>query len=437
MERPIYLNELIRKQHNGMVKVITGVRRCGKSYLLFNLFYGHLKKQNISDDHIITMAMDDIENKEYRTPEKLYYYIKERILDDEMYYVLLDEVQLVINFEEVLNSLLKRKNVDIYVTGSNAKFLSKDIITEFRGRGDQVHVYPLSFSEFWEYYHQKHSGIVIPMSFPVSNGLADINSAWQEYITFGGMPGQVMTDNVQDKSNYLKSLFDETYIRDIIDRNNVRNKAEIEELIDIIASDIGSLTNPLKIANTFKTEKKVSVHQETIKNFLNYFEDAFLVSKAKRYDIKGKKYINTPMKYYFTDVGLRNARLNFRQIEETHLMENVIYNELLIRGYNVDVGVVDHYYTDEDNQRRQKKLEVDFVCNQGSNRLYIQSALSIPDKSKMEQEQSSLIKIRDSFRKIIIVKEGISHNSENGIYIMNLFDFLLSKNEEGLQYSDN
>jgi predicted AAA+ superfamily ATPase len=262
--------------------------------------------------------------------------------------------------------------------------------------------------------------------------LADINSAWQEYITFGGMPGQVMIDNVQDKSNYLKTLFDETYIRDIIDRNNVRNKAEIEELIDIIASDIGSLTNPLKIANTFKTEKKVSVHQETIKNFLDYFEDAFLVSKAKRYDIKGKKYINTPMKYYFTDVGLRNARLNFRQIEETHLMENVIYNELLIRGYNVDVGVVDHYYTDEDNQRRQKKLEVDFVCNQGSNRLYIQSALSIPDKSKMEQEQSSLIKIRDSFRKIIIVKEGISHNSENGIYIMNLFDFLLNKNETGL-----
>jgi predicted AAA+ superfamily ATPase len=338
----------------------------------------------------------------------------------------------VINFEEVLNSLLKRRNVDIYVTGSNAKFLSKDIITEFRGRGDQVHVYPLSFSEFWEYYRQKHSGIVFPMSFPNPNGLADINSAWQEYITFGGMPGQVTMDNVQDKSNYLKSLFDETYIRDIIDRNNVRNKAEIEELIDIVASDIGSLTNPLKIANTFKTEKKESVHQETIKNFLDYFEDAFLVSKAKRYDIKGKKYINTPMKYYFTDVGLRNARLNFRQIEETHLMENVIYNELLIRGYNVDVGVVDHYYTDEDNQRRQKKLEVDFVCNQGSNRIYIQSALSIPDKSKMEQEQSSLIKIRDSFRKIIIVKEGISHNSENGIYIMNLFDFLLSKNEAGL-----
>ena len=291
MERPIYLNELIRKQHNGMVKVITGVRRCGKSYLLFELFYSYLKNQNISDDHIISMTMDDIEHKEYRTPEKLYYYIKERILDDDMYYILLDEVQLVKNFEEVLNSLLRKKNVDIYVTGSNAKFLSKDIITEFRGRGDQVHVYPLSFSEFWEYYRQKHSG-------------ADINSAWQEYITYGGMPGQVTIENAQDKSNYLKNLFDETYIKDIIDRNKVRNKSEIEELIDIVASDIGALTNPLKIANTFKSEKKVSVHQETIKNYLDYFEDAFLLSKAKRYDIKGKKYINTPMKYYFMDVGL-------------------------------------------------------------------------------------------------------------------------------------
>ena len=419
MDRPIYLNELIRKQHNGMVKVITGVRRCGKSYLLFELFYSYLKNQNISEDHIISMAMDDIEHKEFRTPEKLYGYIKERILDDDMYYILLDEVQLVENFEEVLNSLLRRKNVDIYVTGSNAKFLSKDIITEFRGRGDPVHVYPLSFSEFWEYYRQKHSG-------------ADINSAWQEYITYGGMPGQVTIENVQDKSNYLKNLFDETYIRDIIDRNKVRNKSEIEELIDIVASDIGSLTNPLKIANTFKSEKKVSVHQETIKNYLDYFEDAFLVSKAKRYDIKGKKYINTPMKYYFTDAGLRNARLNFRQIEETHLMENVIYNELLIRGYNVDVGVVDHYYTDKDNQRKQKKLEVDFLCNQSSNRVYIQSALSLPDKAKMEQEQSSLIRIKDSFRKIIIVKEGISHNNEDGIYIMNLFDFLLNQNNAGL-----
>ncbi len=432
MDRPIYLNELIRKQHNGMVKVITGIRRCGKSYLLFNLFYDYLRQQNIDDDHIISMAMDDIENKKYRTPENLYYHIKERILDNKMYYVLLDEVQLVENFEEVLNSLIKKENVDVYVTGSNAKFLSKDIITEFRGRGDQVHVYPLSFSEFWENYQQKHSGIVFPMHFPFSSEFADINSAWQEYITYGGMPGLVAIENTQDKANYLKSLFDETYIRDIVDRNKVRNGSEMQELLDIIASDIGSLTNPLKIANTFMSEKKVSVHQETIKKYLDYFEDSFLISKAKRYDIKGRKYINTPVKYYFSDVGLRNARLNFRQIEETHLMENIIYNELLLRGYNVDVGVVDQYYTDEDKKRKQKKLEVDFVCNQGSNRLYIQSALSIPDKNKMEQEQASLIRIKDSFRKIIIVKDGVSHFNEEGIYIMNLFDFLLNKNEAGI-----
>ena len=429
MERPIYLNELIRKQHNGMVKVITGVRRCGKSYLLFNLFYNYLKQQGINDDHIIAMAMDDIEYKAFRNPEKLYYYIKERILDNGMYYVLLDEVQLVENFEEVLNSLLKKQNVDVYVTGSNARFLSKDIITEFRGRGDQVHVYPLSFSEFWEFYRHKHGGTVYPMSFPFHSELADMNVAWQEYITYGGMPGQVTIENEQDKSNYLKNLFDETYFKDIVERNKIRNEAEMEELMEIIASDIGSLTNPLKISNTFKSEKKVSVHQETIKNYLDYFEDAFLLSKAKRYDIKGKKYINTPMKFYFADVGLRNALLNFRQIEETHLMENIIYNELLIRGYNVDVGVVDQYYTDDNNQRRQKKLEVDFVCNRGSNRIYIQSALSIPDKKKMDQEQASIVRIKDSFRKIIIVKDGISHNNEDGIYIMNLFDFLLKTNE--------
>ncbi len=429
MDRPLYLNELIRKQHNGMVKVITGVRRCGKSYLLFNLFYNYLKQQGINDDHIISMAMDDIEYKVFRNPEKLYYYIKERILDNGMYYVLLDEVQLVENFEEVLNSLLKNQNVDVYVTGSNARFLSKDIITEFRGRGDQVHVYPLSFSEFWEFYRHKHGGTVYPMSFPFHSELADMNVAWQEYITYGGMPGQVTIENEQDKSNYLKNLFDETYFKDIVERNKIRNEAEMEELMEIIASDIGSLTNPLKISNTFKSEKKVSVHQETIKNYLDYFEDAFLLSKAKRYDIKGKKYINTPMKFYFTDVGLRNALLNFRQIEETHLMENIIYNELLIRGYNVDVGVVEQYYTDDNNRRRQKKLEVDFVCNRGSNRIYIQSALSIPDKKKMDQEQASIVRIKDSFRKVIIVKDGISHNNEEGIYIMNLFDFLLKTNE--------
>ena len=292
MDRPHYLNELLRKRHNGMVKVITGVRRAGKSYLLFELFYNYLKNIGISEDHIITMALDDIEG-----------------------------------FEEGLNSLIRRNNVDVYVTGSNAKFLSRDIITEFRGRGDQVHVYPFSFSEFWDHYRGLHAGTEFPVQFPLHFDRADINMAWQEYITYGGMPGQIAISNLQDKANYLKQLFDETYFRDIIDRNNVRNEAELEELMDIIASSIGSLTNPRKLANTFKSEKNITVHQDTIKNYLDYFEESFLISRSKRFDIKGKKYINTPMKYYFTDVGLRNARLNFRQIEETHLMENIIYNE--------------------------------------------------------------------------------------------------------------
>ena len=425
MDRPHYLNELIRKRHNGMVKVITGVRRAGKSYLLFELFYNYLKNIGISEDHIITMALDDIEHRAERSAETLYSYIKERIVDKELYYVLLDEVQLVEGFEEVLNSLIRRNNVDVYVTGSNAKFLSRDIITEFRGRGDQVHVYPFSFSEFWDHYRGLHAGTEFPVQFPLHFDRADINMAWQEYITYGGMPGQIAISNLQDKANYLKQLFDETYFRDIIDRNNVRNEAELEELMDIIASSIGSLTNPRKLANTFKSEKNITVHQDTIKNYLDYFEESFLISRSKRFDIKGKKYINTPMKYYFTDVGLRNARLNFRQIEETHLMENIIYNELLIRGYNVDVGVVDHSFVDDNKQRKLKQLEVDFVCNQGSNRLYIQSALSIPSKEKLEQEQASLVSIKDFFRKIIIVKDGLTHYNDEGILIWNLFDFLL------------
>ena len=431
MDRPHYLNELIRKRHNGMIKVITGVRRSGKSYLLFELFYNYLKNTGIPEDHIITMALDDIEHRAERSAETLYSYIKERIVDKELYYVFLDEVQLVEGFEEVLNSLIRRNNVDVYVTGSNAKFLSRDIITEFRGRGDQVHVYPFSFSEFWNHYRELHAGTEFPVQYPLHFDRADINMAWQEYITYGGMPGQIAISNLQDKANYLKQLFDETYFRDIIDRNNVRNEAELEELMDIIASSIGSLTNPRKLANTFKSEKNITVHQDTIKNYLDYFEESFLISRSKRFDIKGKKYINTPMKYYFTDVGLRNARLNFRQIEETHLMENIIYNELLIRGYNVDVGVVDHSFVDDNKQRKLKQLEVDFVCNQGSNRLYIQSALSIPSKEKLEQEQASLVSIKDFFRKIIIVKDGLTHYNDEGILIWNLFDFLL-ENENAL-----
>ena len=413
MDRPIYLEQLIKKKFNGMIKVITGVRRCGKSYLLFNLFNEYLRHEGVVDDHIIMLAMDDVTNKKYRTAEALYYHIKERILDQDPYYVLLDEVQLVDGFEEVMNSLLHFKNVDVYVTGSNAKFLSKDIITEFRGRGDQVRVYPLSFAEFWDGYWKKR--VDLPS--------ISLSAAWQEYITFGGMPQLITMDMADLKSQYLKGLFEETYIKDIVDRNNIRDTGDLEDLMNIVASDIGGLTNPKRISDTFMSVKKTSIHQQTIKKYLDCFEDSFLITKANRYDVKGRKYINTPVKYYFTDVGLRNARLNFRQVEETHLMENIIFNELMIRGYNVDVGVVHYDQIDKNNHRSQRSLEVDFVCNKGSNRVYIQSALSLSDNEKMDQEQNSLIRIKDSFRKIIIVREGITRYNENGVLILNLFDF--------------
>ena len=416
MDRPIYLDRLIQKKFNGMIKVITGIRRCGKSYLLFNLFYEHLKSEGVVEDHIITLAMDDIENKKYRTAEALYYHIKELILDHDPYFVLLDEVQLVDGFEEVMNSLLHFKNVDVYVTGSNAKFLSKDIITEFRGRGDQISVYPLSFAEFWDGYWKKK---VDPLH------STSLSEAWQEYITFGGMPQLMTMEDSNSKSQYLKLLFEETYVKDIVDRNSIRDTGDLEDIMNIVASDIGGLTNPKRISDTFMSVKKTTIHQQTIKKYLDCFEDSFLITKANRYDVKGRKYINTPMKYYFTDVGLRNARLNFRQVEETHLMENIIFNELLLRGYNVDVGVVPYVQIDENNHRSQRSLEVDFVCNQGSNRVYIQSALSLPNQEKMDQEQNSLIKIKDSFRKIIIVRDGVTRYNENGVLIMNLFNFLL------------
>ncbi len=429
MERPLYLNKLIHRMHNGRVKVITGVRRCGKSYLLFELFYQYLLEQGVKQDHIITMNMDVIEASEYCDPLKLYTYIKEQLKDDEEYYILLDEIQEVDKFEKVLISLLQRKNVDIYVTGSNARLLSKDIITEFRGRGDQVRVYPFSFAEYWKYYQQLHTGMTFPVTFPTAFSAADRNAAWEEYLTYGGMPGQIAIHDDQEKAEYLKNLFEETYIRDIVERNQVKNIAELEELMDIIASDIGGLTNPNKLANTFKSSKKVSLHPDTIRNYLEYYEDAFLIRQAKRYDIKGKKYISTPVKYYFADPGLRNARLNFRQIEEPHLMENIIYNELLTRGYNVDVGSVEDIRKDADGTSKRIPLEIDFVCNQGSERIYIQSAYAMQDIEKKEQEERPLIKIRDSFRKIIIVKNGITHYDENGIYILNLFDFLLERED--------
>lgn len=408
MERNIYLNKLIRRKHNKMIKVITGIRRCGKSFLLFELFKNHLLQEGVEKNHIIAIALDDRMNKKYRDPDELCSYVHEHITDEKMYYVLLDEVQMVNEFEDVLNSFLHIENVDTYVTGSNAKFLSKDIITEFRGRGDQVHLYPLSFSEFMQVYPN------------------DMHRGWLDYAMYGGMPKLIEMEEPSDKIAYLKGIFSETYVKDILERNNVRNQGELEELLDYLASAIGGLTNPKKLADTFKSVKKVSIHQETIKNYLDYFEDSFLIQKANRYDVKGKKYISTPAKFYFTDMGLRNTRLNFRQFEETHIMENIIYNELLIRGYNVDVGVVEYSYY-ESKKRKQKQLEVDFVCNLGSKRIYIQSALALPTAEKEEQEQQSLSKIADSFKKIIIVKDGPTHYNESGILILNLFEFLMDQ----------
>ncbi|HCI60687.1 ATP-binding protein [Ruminococcus sp.] len=409
MKRDIYLNKLIRRKHNGLIKVITGLRRSGKSYLLFELFYQHLIEEGVENSHIIKIALDDRMNKKYRDPDYLCEYVHDCVKDENMYYVLLDEVQYIPEFEDVLNSFLHIKNVDTYVTGSNAKFLSKDIITEFRGRGDQVHIYPLSFAEFMQ-DRKEHP-----------------RDAWYEYAMYGGLPKLIDIKDEKDKTEYLKSIFKETYLVDILERNNIRNTAELEELLDFLASSIGGLTNPKKLSDTFRSVKNVSIHPDTIKNYLEYLEDSFLIMKAKRFDIKGKKYINTPMKYYFTDIGLRNARIDFRQYEETHIMENVVYNELCVRGYNVDVGVVEYTQYDSNKKKKQTQLEVDFVCNMGSKRIYIQSAYAMPDVKKEEQEQKSLININDSFKKVIIIKEGKTHYNEEGILILNLFDFLLDE----------
>ena len=412
--RPAYLSQLIRKQHNGMIKVITGLRRSGKTYLLFELFDSYLKKQGIPQDHIIKLALDDRANIEFRNPDKLYRFVRQSVKDENMYYVLLDEVQMVPEFEDVLNSFLHIQNVDAYVTGSNAKFLSKDIITEFRGRGDQIHLYPLSFAEFMEQYK------------------GDIRNGWSLFTMFGGLPKVVLTENENDKANYLKTVIAETYIKDITERNKVLHPEELGELLNYLASGIGGLTNPKKLSDTFKSVKNKSLHQDTISKYLSYFEDSFLVSKSLRYDVKGKKYISTPSKYYFTDLGLRNAQLDFRQYEETHIMENVIYNELCIRGFSVDVGVVEQTVYGEDKKRSQKHLEVDFVCNLASRRVYIQSALAMPDREKELQEQNSLVKIKDAFAKVIITKDSPTHYNEDGILILNLFDFMLGKNDRGI-----
>lgn len=409
IRRDIYLNKLISKKHNGLIKVVTGMRRCGKSYLLFNLFKEYLVNEGVNENHIIEIAFDSFENRKYRDPEVLFPYLMEKIADNEMYYVLLDEVQMLDDFESVLNSLGRKKNVDVYVTGSNAKFLSKDIITEFRGRGDEVHMYPLTYSEFMSVYD------------------GDKQEGWRDYVLFGGIPLVLGFETADQKSDFLKSLFEETYISDITGRNNIRNKAELEELLNILSSAIGTLTNPSKLSATFKSVKNKTISKDTIIKYIDYLKDSFLIDSAIRYDIKGKKYINTPSKYYFTDLGLRNARLNFRQVEETHAMENIIFNELKVRGYNVDVGVVVMNEVDKNGKKIRKQLEVDFVCNKGSKRFYIQSAYALPDKEKMEQEQRSLVNTGDGFKKIIITKDAVAplYNDE-GILVMSVYDFLLN-----------
>ena len=411
IKRDRYLKLLISKKHNGLIKVITGMRRCGKSYLLFNLFKDYLLSEGVEKSRIVEIAFDAYENKRFRDPDVFYPYLKEQIKDDGMYYVLLDEVQLLGEFEAILNSLTRMKNVDVYVTGSNARFLSKDVITEFRGRGDEVHMYPLSFAEFMSVYSgTKQDG-------------------WSEYMLYGGLPLVLSFTTPDQKIAFLKSLFEETYISDIVGRHNIRNKAELEELLNILSSAIGSLTNPEKLAATFRSVKNKKISSSTIKKYIHYLCDSFLIDSAVRYDVKGKKYIDTPVKYYFTDMGLRNARLNFRQLEETHSMENIIFNELKIRGFNVDVGVIIQYDTNEKGNSIRKQLEIDFVCNQGSKRYYIQSAYAIPDQAKMEQEQRSLMLTGDFFKRIIITRDTPApHYNENGVLLMSVYDFLLNEN---------
>lgn len=409
IQRNCHLNRIISRMGNGMIKVVTGIRRCGKSYLLFNIFSDYLKSQGVDEQHIIKVDLEDRRNIALRNPDALLQYIDSKFVDSQTHYILLDEVQLVPEFEDVLNSFLKVPNADVYVTGSNARFLSKDIITEFRGRGDEIRIQPLSFSEFLS----------------VKNGNRE--DLLNEYMMYGGLPQVVMMQDSAQKVEYLKALFAHTYIKDIKERYKISNDDDLDELISLMASNIGGLTNPTKLENTFKSIKQSHISKDTIKYYLDLLQDAFLIEKSIRYDIKGKKYINTPAKYYFADLGLRNARLNFRQTEYTHLLENLIYNELRLRGLSVDIGQITATTTDSSGQRHQSTLEVDFVCNQGFNRYYIQSAYAIPSEEKMQQELNSLLKIRDGFKKIVIVgTPAISYYNDDGIAILNIFDFLLN-----------
>lgn len=411
IQRPHYLQKLIDCRHNGMIKIVTGIRRCGKSFLLFTLFSDWLKQQGISAQHIIQIDLEDRRNKALRNPDALLNFIDSKIKDESMHYVMIDEVQLVPEFEDVLNSYLKIPNVDVYATGSNARFLSKDVITTFRGRSFEIKVYPLSFREFFSVYQGSE------------------NEAFNEYMTFGGMPQILSFSNTELKSEYLKSLYTETYLRDIKERYQIKNNEDMDNLLDFISSAIGSLTNPTKLANTFETVKKEKISRNTVCSYLEYICESFLAEKALRYDVKGKKYLDTPYKFYFTDLGLRNARLNFRQLEPSHMMENIIYNELRIRGFNVDVGVVPIVRRNEDGKQERVRLEIDFVCNKGSQKYYIQSAYQMLDEQKIKQEEASLRNVDDSFKKIIVVADNIIvRRDEAGITTMGIYDFLLKEN---------
>lgn len=422
IKRDNYLKKLIAKKENGLIKVITGLRRSGKSYLLFTIYKNYLLEQGINESQIIELSLDDISNLKYRNPFNLDEYIKGKIKNaKEKYFIFLDEIQMCsiienpyvkgdyVSFVDVLLGLMKKDNVDIYVTGSNSKMLSSEILTQFRGRCDEIRVTPLSFKEFYEAYE------------------GDKHQAFNEYIVYGGMPYILSLNSSEEKIEYLKNLFKETYIKDILERNDIKNNEEvIEELLNVISSSIGSLTNPLKLSNTFKSIKNVSISSNTINKYLNMCIDAFIIQKSKRYDIKGKKYIDSPFKYYFQDIGLRNARINFSQIEENHIMENIIYNELLNRGFNVDVGIVEHNYKDENGKSKRKQYEIDFVCNKGNERIYIQSALNVNDKDKKEQEIRGFLKIDDYYKKIVVVRDNIIPlKDENGILFIGIEKFLL------------
>lgn len=411
IHRPHYLNKLIDCRHNGMIKIVTGIRRCGKSFLLFTLFSDWLKNQGVSSQHIIQIDLEDRRNKALRNPDALLDFIDSQIKDDSMHYVMIDEVQMVPEFEDVLNSYLKIPNVDVYATGSNARFLSKDVITTFRGRSFEIKVYPLSFKEFFSAYHGSEK------------------EAFDEYMTFGGMPQILSFSNSEMKSEYLKNLYTETYLRDIKERYQIKNDEDMDNLLDVISSAIGSLTNPAKLANTFETVKKEKISRNTVCSYLEYICESFLAEKASRYDVKGKKYLDTPYKFYFTDLGLRNARLNFRQLEPSHMMENIIYNELRIRGFNVDVGVVPIVKRNADGKQERVRLEIDFVCNKGSQKYYVQSAYQMLDELKIKQEEASLRNVDDSFKKIIIVADNIIiRRNETGITTMSIYEFLLKEN---------